>query len=105
MSMNTRYLTEALELASRGLPVFPCDARKAPFVKVGPGFANASTDPVVIKEWWSHWPEALIGTRTGVKHVVLDIDKAAASAGRTAARDKDFRAGAAQGRRHHSRHR
>jgi len=65
---------EALKLARRGVPVFPCNADKKPLVKVGEGFANASTDPDQITAWWSRWPNALVSVRTGVKFVVLDID-------------------------------
>src|SRR5262245_55097011 len=67
---------EALKLARRGVPVFPCNADKVPLVKLGAGFANASTDPDVIKDWWTHWPDALVSVRTGIKFVVLDVDLA-----------------------------
>jgi Bifunctional DNA primase/polymerase, N-terminal len=67
-------IDEALMLARRGVPVFPCTADKVPLVKLGPGFKHATTDPNLIKRWWSKWPDALVSVRTGVKFVVLDID-------------------------------
>jgi hypothetical protein len=65
---------EALKLASKGVPVFPCNANKVPLVKLGPGFKDTTTNPALIKEWWSKWPDALVSVRTGIKFVVLDID-------------------------------
>jgi hypothetical protein len=65
---------EALKLARRGVPVFPCNADKVPHVKLGERFKYASTDPDQIREWWSQWPNALVSVRTGIKFVVLDVD-------------------------------
>lgn len=68
----------ALALAERwGLPVFPCrPANKAPYVKHGHGFKDASRTPDQIASWWTQWPDALVGVPTG--HVtgilVIDID-------------------------------
>jgi Bifunctional DNA primase/polymerase, N-terminal len=42
---------EALKLARRGVPVFPCRADKVPLVKLGSGFKDATTDPDLIREW------------------------------------------------------
>jgi hypothetical protein len=67
-------LVEALKLARRGVPVFPCNADKVPCLKLGPGFGGATTEPELIKEWWSKWPDALVSVRTGIRFVVLDID-------------------------------
>jgi hypothetical protein len=67
-------LHQALKLARRGVPVFPCNADKVPLVKLGAGFANASTDPDQITAWWTRWPDALVSVRTGIKFVVLDVD-------------------------------
>jgi Bifunctional DNA primase/polymerase, N-terminal len=69
-------MCEALMLARRGVPVFPCRADKVPLVKLGPGFKHATTDADQIREWWSQWPNALVSVRTGIKFVVLDIDLA-----------------------------
>ena len=64
---------EASRLAERGCAVFPCRPdNKAPFTQNG--FKNASTDPDVISEWWSRWPDALIGVPTGQRFVVIDMD-------------------------------
>ena len=67
-------LHEALKLARRGVPVFPCNADKIPLVKLGPGFKNASTNPDQIAAWWEQWPDALVSVRTGIKFVALDVD-------------------------------
>jgi bifunctional DNA primase/polymerase-like protein len=72
--MTARNVDAALKLARHGVPVFPCNADKVPLVKLGPGFKDATTDPNLIKEWWSKWPDALVSVRTGIKFVVLDID-------------------------------
>jgi hypothetical protein len=70
-------LVFALWYASRGLPVFPCQAGapnpKAPLTpradpeapegtpKRGGGYHYATTDQAQIIEWWTRWPGALIG--------------------------------------------
>jgi len=70
---NTRMAHEALTLARQGLPVFPCRAdTKAPFT--AHGFMDATTDPDLIREWWTRWPDALIGVPSGINFVVLDVD-------------------------------
>jgi hypothetical protein len=71
---HLNLMREALRLARRNVPVFPCSADKVPLVKLGPGFKDATTDPELIKGWWSKWPDALVSVRTGIKFVVLDID-------------------------------
>jgi hypothetical protein len=72
--MVARNLDAALKLARHGVQVFPCGADKVPLVKLGSGFKDATTEPDLIKEWWSKWPDALVSVRTGIKFVVLDID-------------------------------
>jgi hypothetical protein len=62
----------ALDLASRGNPVFPCAHTKAPLISGG--FRNATTDSAVIREWWQRWPYALMGVPTGIRFVVIDLD-------------------------------
>ena len=71
----------ALALASRGIPVFPCDpATKKPLTPNG--FKNATTDPGVIWGWWRTWPHAMIAVATGEVSCcfVLDIDQDQAKA-------------------------
>lgn len=74
-------LTAALELAERGVPVFPCNPdTKAPLLSSeqgGRGHKDATTDQETIRKWWAKWGGKLIwgvptGRRTGI--VVLDVD-------------------------------
>jgi Bifunctional DNA primase/polymerase, N-terminal len=64
----------ALDYVNRDLAVFPCvPGGKRPLVEHG--LHDASSDPDVIRAWWSRWPTANIGLRTGVAFHVLDIDE------------------------------
>lgn len=67
-------LTAALELASKGVPVFPCNLDKSP--RTTHGYKNATTDPAQIRKWWTRWPDASIGVPTGRASglLVLDVD-------------------------------
>lgn len=82
-------LKDALAIAERGWPVFPCDPKtKQPYPKADRdpqtrepipntgGVKKASRDPVTIRAWWSHWPKAMIGipTGSGIGAFVIDID-------------------------------
>lgn len=83
-------LDAALEAAGRGWPVLPlhhptdtgCSCRDAGCQNVGKhprtphGLKDATTDVDAIRSWWTKWPEANIGARTGVAFDVLDIDYA-----------------------------
>ncbi len=60
----------ALELASSGVAVFPCNADKSP--RVAGGFKSASTDPDTIRSW--SWADAMIGAAIPEGTFVLDID-------------------------------
>jgi len=42
------------------------------------GIKAASTDPVQVREWWTHWPWAGVGILTGTRSglVVVDVDPA-----------------------------
>jgi hypothetical protein len=73
----------ALELAARGIPVFPCknipsdrDQHKKPLTTHG--FKDATTNADEIQRWWRLWPNALIGMPTGpasgISMLDLDID-------------------------------
>ena len=67
-------LAAALDYASRGIPVFPCDTRKRPLTPHG--FNDASTDETQIQTWWERHPRALIGMPTGSASGIdaFDID-------------------------------
>ena len=86
-----RLLDSALWYAEKlGWPVLPlhsivdghCACGKADCASPGKhphtkhGLKDSSTDPEVIHRWWSDWPDANVGIRTGVASglVVLDID-------------------------------
>jgi hypothetical protein len=75
---NRSFWAEALELARRGIPVFPCinrpgqDDDKRPLTPNG--FKDATATADVVHEWWTRWPNALIGVPTGEKFVVVDVD-------------------------------
>src|SRR4051794_1152142 len=79
----------ALDYASRGWPVFPCNPEtKQPLVKadVDPktgkaipatgGLKKATCDAQVIEGWWRRFPKAMIGLPTGtaIGAFVVDID-------------------------------
>jgi hypothetical protein len=72
-------LHHALALAGQAVPVFPClnkpgnrELDKKPLTKHG--FKDASTDSQTIRQWWSRYPDALIGVPTGARFAVLDLD-------------------------------
>jgi hypothetical protein len=96
---NNTNLKAALEYAKLGWPVFPLHERygdgsqsdecgcgnskcknqgKHPIGIFAPnGFKDATTDPGIIKNWWSKRPKANIGIRTGKASdiFVLDLDR------------------------------
>lgn len=65
----------ACELASMGIPVFPCKPDKTPLTKGG--FKDASADLKTVTSWWEKHPKAMIGMPTGEQSgiVVIDLDK------------------------------
>ena len=70
-------LEAALEYASHGMPVFPCNPLdKKPLT--AHGFKDASKDEAQIRAWWTQWPNAMIGAPTGPASgmwvVDLDLD-------------------------------
>jgi hypothetical protein len=75
-----RLLSIALEIAARGLPVFPCTANKRPAISEangGRGFHDATSDPAAVRELFARAPHArLVGVPTGQRSGfdVLDID-------------------------------
>jgi hypothetical protein len=87
------FLDYALRYAALGWPVFPvygvtngrCDCGDAscdhegkhPIRKLARnGFLNATTNPALIKAWWTNVPNANIGVATGPRSgiVVIDVD-------------------------------
>ena len=73
--MANELLEHALDYASIGWHVFPCNQEnKQPLVKGG--FKSASTDRLQIEKWWAAWPNAMIAVRTGKDSglFVVDID-------------------------------
>lgn len=79
-------LDAALAYATRGWPVFPCNPTpkpadpalenrsKAPLIR--DGYTAATTDPAIIRNWWSRWPDALIGlpVSEALGAFVVDLD-------------------------------
>jgi hypothetical protein len=84
-------LDHALAYAGLGIPVMPLfEPRSGGSCSCGNprcrtpgkhprnrnGLKAASTDPAVIHTWWTTWPRANIGGRTGIVFDVCDIDSA-----------------------------
>jgi hypothetical protein len=85
------FLTAALAYARHGIPVLPvhtpaadggCSCGRAECDRPGKhprlrrGLTDASTDPRRIEMWWTRWPDANVGLRTGVVMDVADVDSA-----------------------------
>lgn len=67
-------LNLALEYASWGWRIFPLLPRdKKPFPG-SHGFADATTDPAIIRDWWTRTPQANIGLATGPGSGVIVVD-------------------------------
>jgi Bifunctional DNA primase/polymerase, N-terminal len=64
----------ALRYAKQGLPVFAClpGEGKRPLVKTG--FHAATIDPEQIRNWWTRWPNALIGVPMGPRSGLFCVD-------------------------------
>jgi hypothetical protein len=55
-----------------GLYVFPCKPGKRPYVCWG---TAATSDIEQVRQWWGHWPDAMIGMSCGPSGIVaIDID-------------------------------
>ena len=65
----------ALNYAKNGIKVFPCSQQKRPAVKGGDGFKDATADIEQVREWWTQYPDALIGSPND-QFVVIDVDVA-----------------------------
>src|SRR5579862_6281491 len=71
------FLESALFYASLGYHVFPlAPKRKTPLFRQWPWQKNATTDPSMIKEWWSKNPNANVAIVCGKisNLVVIDVD-------------------------------
>jgi hypothetical protein len=66
-------LAAALAYAAAGLAVLPLNG-KIPLN--GNGLTGASADAQLVREWWTRWPKANVGVRTGPESdlLVLDVD-------------------------------
>jgi len=85
-------LTAALAYARHGIPVLPvhtpgpgggcsCDRgvrceRPGKHPRLRHGLTEATTDPRQIDLWWTRWPAANVGLRTGIAMDVADVDSA-----------------------------
>lgn len=91
MSEPTNFLlAAAIDYASRGWNVLPiyepegnaCSCKNPGCRAIGKhpriagGFLNATTDHEQIRAWWTRWPAANIGVRTGAASglIVIDVD-------------------------------
>jgi hypothetical protein len=72
MVSHKSNLEHALDLAQKQIPVFPCHDDKSP--RTPRGFKDASCDVRKIERWWKQWPDALIGTPSGLLFDVIDLD-------------------------------
>jgi len=71
---NGGICSAALRYAEFGWMIFPCrPRRKEPLTEHG--LHDATTDPQVIGDWWSRWPEANVAVALS-NLVVLDVDGA-----------------------------
>jgi hypothetical protein len=74
-SASTRVYAAAIELAAKGIPVFPCAPnQKRPLTPRG--LYDATADERAIAEWFRRWPAANLAIPTGHRSglLVLDID-------------------------------
>src|SRR5262245_20482295 len=70
---KNEILQIALSCAERGWPVFPChNETKPPLTEHG--FKNATRDSKTITQWFTRWPGAMIGIRTGLESGIFVVD-------------------------------
>lgn len=71
-------LDSALAFAKEGWHVFPLrPGTKIPLIAKkdgGSGAHDGTTDPDLIKSWWTRWPSAGIGANLGDDRIAIDID-------------------------------
>lgn len=75
MAMDPHYdtmLEWALHYARADFLVFPVHADKSPLASNG--FYDGTTSVERITDWWTRWPNALLGCRVPTDVVILDID-------------------------------
>ena len=71
--MSSEVLEYALRYAENaGWKIHPCKADKTPYLSAW--HKKASNDPAQIKQWWSKWPDALIGCATGPDSGIWVLD-------------------------------
>jgi hypothetical protein len=63
---------ERIVAFSKKYPVFPCAQDKRPRTKRG--FHDASQDPAQVRDWWTRWPDSLVGVPTGQTTGIVAID-------------------------------
>ena len=68
-------LRAALQLAERGLAVFPCQPKGKQPVTLH-GCKDATRDPDMIEAWWHRMPTCNVGVATGAFSgvIVVDVD-------------------------------
>ncbi len=87
---SNALLIAALDYSARGWPVFPVHTARngkcscgrmdcknvAKHPRTSHGFHDANTDPAVVEGYWTQWPDANIGIRTGMEAgiIVIDVD-------------------------------
>src|SRR5215212_4915774 len=71
----TKCARGAQHIARKGKPVFPCREDKSPLAPRG--FKDATTNPGLVKAFWTRYPHALIGMPTGERSgvFVVDVDR------------------------------
>lgn len=90
LSLDLPTINHALGYADRAWPVFPCHTVRDGACSCGArdchspgkhprtahGLKDATTDPDLIRGWWTRWPEANIAVATGASSglIVLDVD-------------------------------
>jgi hypothetical protein len=78
MRRHAHALDAALRYAAEGWSVFPLAARsKLPLIAAkdgGRGLYDATTDPAMIRAWFTQYPTANLGLRTGLIFDVVDLD-------------------------------
>ena len=69
--------TVALSYARKGWKVFPVTSnQKRPLTALAPqGHKNATSDPLIIEQWWTEHPTANIGLNLEASRLVcIDVD-------------------------------